>query len=322
MKKQRIEWIDILKFLGIFAIYLGHLGNSAGNMYGFVFQYHVPLFFFISGFFNEKIELNDYLYYIKNSFKKYMYPYYLFALITFIYISIRNNNFSFGLGYHFIMGIRNHVWGGLWFFSCLFIVKILYNLILTTTKNKKITFLVSAILYIFSMKGLSHLPIVDPRWIYNIDSAFFYLIFYAFGNTIFQWLKENYKSKYCIVLYCISFLIAFDLYFGTNHFKIYNFLQINTNIFNMFFIAMFLIFFNIMIAIFLTKVKFLKEIGKETMILCGTETLGKMIFEDLLFLFGFSLKIVNPTIAIIETGLVLYLIYKFMVPVFKKYIIF
>ena len=58
------------------------------------------------------------------------------------------------------------------------------------------------------------------------------------------------------------------------------------------------------------------------MILCGSETLGKMIFEDLLFLFGFSLKIVNPTIAIIETGLVLYLIYKFMVPVFKKYIIF
>ncbi len=56
------------------------------------------------------------------------------------------------------------------------------------------------------------------------------------------------------------------------------------------------------------------------MILCGTETIGKMIFEDILLLFGVTLKIINPTIAMIETGVILYLIYKFIVPICKKYI--
>ena len=42
---NRYNWIDTLRFLGIFAIYLGHFGNRAGKLYLFVFSYHVPLFF-------------------------------------------------------------------------------------------------------------------------------------------------------------------------------------------------------------------------------------------------------------------------------------
>jgi fucose 4-O-acetylase-like acetyltransferase len=34
---QRIAWVDNLKFLGIFAIYLGHFGTAAGFVYPFVF---------------------------------------------------------------------------------------------------------------------------------------------------------------------------------------------------------------------------------------------------------------------------------------------
>ena len=83
MEKERIEWVDILKFLGIFAIYLGHLGSIPNNIRNFVFNYHVPLFFFISGFFNKRIEVKEYIFYVKNSFKKYMYPYYFFALIIY-----------------------------------------------------------------------------------------------------------------------------------------------------------------------------------------------------------------------------------------------
>ena len=44
MKQSRINWVDTLKFLGIFAIYLGHYGEVAKKAYPFVFEYHVPLF--------------------------------------------------------------------------------------------------------------------------------------------------------------------------------------------------------------------------------------------------------------------------------------
>ncbi|EHD6281987.1 acyltransferase, partial [Shigella flexneri] len=53
-RKIRHDWVDSLKFLGIFAIYLGHLGLGAGKLYPFVFSYHVPLFFFAAGFFTIK----------------------------------------------------------------------------------------------------------------------------------------------------------------------------------------------------------------------------------------------------------------------------
>lgn len=318
MSKQRIEWIDTLKFLGIFAIYLGHLGNSAGNLHSFVFRYHVPLFFFISGCFNKKIELNKYIDYVKDIFKRYMYPYYLFSLIIFIILSIRSNNFDSNLLMNLIKGVRNTVWG-LWFFSCLFIVKILYNFILSLTKNKRLTFIISLIFYIISMKYLSYLPILEPKWFYNIDSALFYIIFYSLGDIIFPYLKEYYRSKYCIVLYCISCLVAFDLYFGLNYFKILKFLQINS-VFSLLFIGLFLINFNILLSIFLSKIEIFKKIGKETLILCGNEQIGKLIFGDLLYLFGISLNIDNPLIAVIETYIVLFLVYKFLVPMYRKYI--
>ncbi|EEY5887906.1 acyltransferase, partial [Shigella sonnei] len=32
-RKTRHDWVDALKFLGIFAIYLGHLGLGAGKLY-------------------------------------------------------------------------------------------------------------------------------------------------------------------------------------------------------------------------------------------------------------------------------------------------
>lgn len=35
-RKIRHDWVDALKFLGIFAIYLGHLGLGAGKLYPFV----------------------------------------------------------------------------------------------------------------------------------------------------------------------------------------------------------------------------------------------------------------------------------------------
>lgn len=47
--KNRINWVDIIKFFGIFTIYLGHFGEVAGLGYGFVYSHHVPLFFLVSG---------------------------------------------------------------------------------------------------------------------------------------------------------------------------------------------------------------------------------------------------------------------------------
>ena len=125
---------------------------------------------------------------------------------------------------------------------------------------------------------------------------------------------------YCIVLYCISCLVAFDLYFDLNKFKLLKFLQMYSGIFYLIFIGLFLITFNILLSILLSKIKIFKKLGKETMILCGNEQIGKLIFGDLLYLFGLSLNISNPLIAVIETYIILFLVYKFLVPIYKDLI--
>lgn len=48
-KTKRIEWIDTLRFMGIFSIYLSHLAEQAGYFYPFGFRYQTPLFFFVAG---------------------------------------------------------------------------------------------------------------------------------------------------------------------------------------------------------------------------------------------------------------------------------
>ena len=46
---QRINWIDMAKGYGIIAVFIGHMvQNSALGL--FVYSFHLPLFFFLSGY--------------------------------------------------------------------------------------------------------------------------------------------------------------------------------------------------------------------------------------------------------------------------------
>ncbi|EIX7714958.1 acyltransferase family protein, partial [Shigella flexneri] len=89
-RKTRHDWVDALKFLGIFAIYLGHLGLGAGKLYPFVFSYHVPLFFFAAGFFTIKKNDLSIFDYIKSKFYRLMIPYFTFAFTILIINTINS----------------------------------------------------------------------------------------------------------------------------------------------------------------------------------------------------------------------------------------
>lgn len=51
IKSTRLAWVDITRAFAMFAIYLGHLEEPAGRLWPFVYTFHVPLFFMLSGFF-------------------------------------------------------------------------------------------------------------------------------------------------------------------------------------------------------------------------------------------------------------------------------
>lgn len=76
MKKERIEYFDVAKGIAIIAVIVGHMGLVARGMTlteRFIFSFHMPIFFMISGFFlSDQLE---FLKFAKKRFKQLIVPY-------------------------------------------------------------------------------------------------------------------------------------------------------------------------------------------------------------------------------------------------------
>jgi fucose 4-O-acetylase-like acetyltransferase len=322
----RIPWVDVLKALGIFAIYLGHFGKFSGSLYSFVFSYHVPLFFFISGFF-VKIKKNEtYLQFVWNKFKTLMIPYFIFSVLYVLFDTLQNN-----LGAHqsihemqyYIFAIRNTLSSPqLWFFSCLFIIEILYQLAIMLIKNKYIVFLIALVFACIINVG-------KPSWFWNIDSALVYLVYYSIGHVSFNWLNKyryrQFKTKGKVLYVIIVFICL--LFTAMTYFKGYGYIlnrfniQLPTQIYSFYstFCTCILIFTNIQLAFILEKSTFLQSVGKETLVLCGTESFAKGILSSALFMFGIQLNLSSPIITVIYTAICLIFSYFIFAPIYHKY---
>lgn len=92
--KKYYEDMNIARGIGIFLVVLGHsfpdakFDNNAlyAYIFKFVYSFHMPLFFMISGFFAYKvyrvITTQDYLEFIGKKFKRLMVPYFVISLIA------------------------------------------------------------------------------------------------------------------------------------------------------------------------------------------------------------------------------------------------
>lgn len=77
LNKQRIEWVDIARMLAITFVVIGHVA-PAGNLHTYLYSFHVPSFFFLSGLFVNTD--TTFLKHITKRFKSIMVPYYFFGL--------------------------------------------------------------------------------------------------------------------------------------------------------------------------------------------------------------------------------------------------
>lgn len=134
MGSKRENWVDIAKGIGIVLVVMGH-ACCPKIPHGIIYSFHMPLFFFLSGFFISRQCKNDFYTYLKKNIKSLLLPYFYFNLISiaFNYImsiifhkellvgNVQDNligifvGMRFGSPYH-------HV---LWFLPCLFFAKML-----------------------------------------------------------------------------------------------------------------------------------------------------------------------------------------------------
>lgn len=123
--RERLVWGDWARILGLYLVILGHF--FPGMVKSFIFSFHVPFFFFISGYFTT---------YKSNNFWKHLtqtliVPYLLICMIN-AYIGVGNTNSMIPtfanilLGFH---GLDNLIFGGggcqeMWFVYTLILIKI------------------------------------------------------------------------------------------------------------------------------------------------------------------------------------------------------
>ena len=340
IEKNRVAWIDTLKFIGIYTIYIAHFLEGAGYMHKFAGMYVVQLFFFVSGFFALKHTKEQSISsYVNRQAKHILIPYFIFSIVNIGIIVIQENRAMkdiLPLLKQMILGIRNQLFApALWFLPCLFVVSIFFFIISKIVKKAGLSALVALVIYCLASNLLPFDATETPKWIFNIDSALYYLLFYALGAFVYpylthlSWNEIKQKSgwqKYLLFLMtaiCGSIVIivsAFTFFGRKDYFIIY---PIFARIPFMawlypIFIAISIIILHIAIAMWLQRIPFLAILGKHTLAFCGNETIVKTLVPCILSLMGLTIQIVTPLHAYIYAFILLIISNYVMIPIEKK----
>lgn len=318
----RIAWVDILRFIGMTLIYAGHIVQGENTLV-FIYAHHVPLFFFISGFF-ASAEPTDSSFgaFLIKKIRTVFLPYVIFTFIFYGFSLIVGELEFSELGRALIVsaaGIRNRVPGPLWFFTCLFVVSIAFEVIkrlLNLMENKRVgralTLVTPVLFFIAGITLLPHEPTQTPMWIWNVDSAMVYILYYAIGAFAFPLIKgwkysgQSTGAKGSLWI-CFATSLALAVYTLSGGAELINFLGmvLPAPVFEIyaFVYAMILIFMEVMIARILALVPgvgtALAFAGKDSLYLCGNEMIIKYIMHALVSSIGLTALLGNDVLVFI-----------------------
>lgn len=223
--KKRIGWIDLLKGLGIILVLIGHVSENK-YINKFIYYFHMPLFFFISGYlFN--INKKDFA---KRKYDSLLKPYFIFGFFSFVYWMaierfLRNQSElnALKIGFNLFLakgGNDNFIYNvSLWFLPCLFSVEVIFWSFNKLLKKSKYTNIILIIISIFSMKYFMRK--LEYRLYFCLDTALCVLSFYSFGNIFkSQNMEKIIENKHVlikslIVILGIIVLVYYSIY-GNN----------------------------------------------------------------------------------------------------------
>ncbi len=340
-ERARIEWIDILKLLGMFAVFCGHFGVGSGRLHDFVFCYHVPLFFFVSGIFAGNIDGLSFTDAVKKRFDQIMIPYAFLVILNMAALVLTENaDLITYLRYvkQFILGIRNQIpAAALWFFPCIFCMGVLFDILRRVCRKDILIFLSAVVLYVVSVTLFPNRPDVGPSWVWNIDSACHYMIYYALGYVLRKKLTERKESpdgtsgkvngktndriRCCLLLvgamlvtgYAVSVYVQEDIAGRMLCLAIpavgavYPILR-----------AVLLIAFHIILAKILEGFHFLSYAGTQTLWLCGNESIVKILIGSLAGLVGLRIEVTNEFEALLYAVVMTVVIIMVLLPIEQR----
>ncbi len=216
MSRQRKNWIDAIKGIGIILVVIGHVFENQ-FAYDWIYSFHMPLFFFAAGVtFSEKPVFAT----IKRRIFTVLVPYLFFGILTALYGCLIESRFR-GTSSSIPDALLGLVFGQydtlyfnvpLWFLTCFFVVTVFYNL-LCRLGRKQTAWTVSGIMMIIQLL----VPMPQLPW--GLDRAFIYMFFMALGHIFADSGADITASKLRIwqkaAVFAVTLGVNFTLvYFG------------------------------------------------------------------------------------------------------------
>lgn len=184
---DRQKWVDIAKGLGIIAVAAGHSGSSAAY---YLYWFHMPLFFIISGYlFKPPADWQSVLNWSLRRTCQLLLPYISFlAIIVVVEYCLGNKAFDYkkiAESFMFNLYPGGRFVGGFyvtfWFITCLYATQIIFAVMHKTCRSSGHILAVTGAAFLLAHyeSAISGTMQIMVPW--NIDVALFTLAYYAFG---------------------------------------------------------------------------------------------------------------------------------------------
>lgn len=219
---KRIGQTDIAKGIGIILVVLGHsfpdsnqlaAGTLPYYIYQFIYSFHMPFFFFISGLVSaglvKRMTREEKWMQIKKKAMRLLVPYFvigaIFIPLRMIFAGFTRFSYDFSKLYTVFLG--NNPCGQLWFLYVLFLFSVAAILFAT---EKNIKYLLAGSLAVTVLSPLVQLNYDGIKWF----NALFMTVFYFLGLFLSQYHGKLYgffKPK-LLLLFLPAFALSFVLF--------------------------------------------------------------------------------------------------------------
>lgn len=224
MNEKRVAYVDIAKSIGIILVVLGHTDFMFKN---FIYQFHLPLFFFLSGYVFSDKYLNNFNIFLKKRIRSLYIPFITFQILfllfhnLFCYFGFYNelsntilklslSDLLINISKILTMGYGEQLAGPLWFLISLLEINFIFYILLKVLKK-------------FSINRISFALIMFGLILYNIgcyielprmlSQSFIGLLFYILGY-IYKKNENSIKLSFIYFIISIIFLLICT-YFNT-----------------------------------------------------------------------------------------------------------
>ncbi len=231
--KKKLLFISYAYAIGSILVVLGHSTPTGASdmpfwidtVRTFIYDFHMPLFFFIAGFlfkYTSEIRYKRYGLFIKNKCIRFLTPYLVLTLVGILpkicMAKFVNDDVSFSFEYLVttIFSPRDNVWGHFWFLPTLLIIYVFSYLILKASKNKIIFSLVIFISFVLAI-----FP-ANINW-FALNDICDQLIYFCLGILVQELLVKKRNQVLKSVISIFNICLAIFIFVGLRYFNYFGF---------------------------------------------------------------------------------------------------